>query len=151
MLKCVLKCVLSEKPRTDLTLTELSPASPRARLSSGFRILGIPCCPGCQPHTRIHTTFPPPVLLWEHQPKQRHHQMVWVPRYKSRMPLSGMLSGCSSGTHNPLLRVLSPLGCVGSFPRRRKFRLEQNNCKHRCGHSTPDCRAWGRAPAGCAT
>lgn len=71
MLKCVLKCVLSEKASTDLTLTELSPARPRARLSSGFRILGIPCCPGCQPHTRVHTTFPPPVLLWEHHPKQR--------------------------------------------------------------------------------
>lgn len=69
----MLKCVLSEMPSTVLTLTELSPASPRARLNSGFRILGIPCCPGRRPHTRmcIHATFPSsPVAVGAHWPKQ---------------------------------------------------------------------------------
>ena len=68
------------------------------------------------------------------------------------MPLSGLLSGCSSGTHNPLLCMLSPLGYLGSFPRRRKFRLEQNNSKHRCGHTCLQCPGLcPPAPTGCAT
>lgn len=57
----------------------------------------------------------------------------------ARVPLSSLLSGCSAGTHNPPLCMLSLLGYLGSFPRRRKFRLEQNNSKHRCGHTCLRC------------
>lgn len=68
------------------------------------------------------------------------HKPSRAPRCQQQgHPYQGLLSGCSSGTHNPLLCVLSPLGYLGSFPRRRKFRLEQNNSKHRCGHSCLQC------------
>lgn len=70
----------------------------------------------------------------------------------ARVPLSGLLSGCSSGTHNPPLCMLSPLGYLGSFPRRRKFRLEQNNSTHRCGHTSLQCPGpCPPAPTRCAT
>lgn len=85
----VLKCVFSQKPSTDLTLTELSPARPRARLTSGFRILGMSCCPGCQPHTRmcIHTSFPSScVAVGAHQPEP------WAPNgLGSLVPQQGAL------------------------------------------------------------
>lgn len=68
----------------------------------------------------------------------------------ARVPLSGMLSGCSSGTHNPPPRVLSPLGYLGAFPRRRKFRLEQNSSERRCGHTTA-CERHRAQPPGHGT
>lgn len=159
------QCRLSQTPSTDLTglqsprldsaWAEVSPAAPEPDSDSRCSCFVLPCCAGLRPRTSacIHATSPSSrASVGGHQLKQWAQTCLGSPVPAARVPLSGLLSGCSSGTHNPLLCMLSPLGYLGSFPRRRKFRLEQNNSKHRCGHTCLQCPGLcPPAPTGCAT
>lgn len=149
----MLKCVLSEKPSTDLTLNKLSAAGPRVRLNSGFRVLGILCCPGCQSHTRmcIHTAFPSSCApVGAHQPKQGY-QMVWVAWHQQQGALISLVIGVF------LWHPQSSAVCAISswmcwlIPQKEKVQAGAKHCKHRCGHTWLQCL--GPAPSSpcCAT
>lgn len=144
----VLKCVFSQKPSTDLTLTELSPARPRARLTSGFRILGMSCCPGCQPHTRmcIHTSFPSScVAVGAHQPEP------WAPNgLGSLVPAAGCpYQACYRGV--PLAPTILHCVCyllldvLAHSPEGESSDWSKTTAN--TGVGTPSSSAWGHAPS----